>query len=425
LFAVVVALFGIGTGSGRLSAGINLWTSHGPEGAFIGALAIDPQNPATIYAGTWNQSGTGIFKTTDGARTWSPSGSERTPNFVSALAVDPQDSSTVYAATYYGVYKSIDGGASWAAVNTGLVGCWTLVVDPQNPSTIYAGTGYGDLDVREIGVFKSTDGGKTWPYHALSSSHGIYALAMDPKNPTTLYAGTFEGIFKSTDGGITWTAANSGFTGGYVTALVVDPKDPGTVYAGTYQSGVFKSTDGATSWFRSALPLTTVRTVVVDPQTPSTVYAGTENAGIFRSTDAGKSWSAENSGLTSIFLPALALDPLSPSTVYAGTYGGGVFDITFSSTSTPLLALDSAKYCIGNSWNLKVSNALPNASIRLLGTSSGQSWEIAEWEKTDASGSFSAAGTMPEGTEGSYTLRVEIRGVFSNPISFVVSNCKP
>ncbi|HEV8132678.1 MAG TPA: hypothetical protein VGQ81_15635 [Acidobacteriota bacterium] len=422
---LIVLLAVLATVPGTAWAGINVWTSRGPELASIGALAIDPQNPTTIYAGTWNSSGSGILKSTDGARSWSAASSVSAPNFVSALSVDPQNSSTLYAATYYGVYKSIDGGTSWTAVNSELVGCWTLAVDPQNPSTIYAGTGYGDVDVREIGVFKSTDGGKTWPYRALSSSHGIYALTMDPQNPTTLYAGTFEGVFKSTDGGMTWTTSNSGFTGGYVTAVAVDPKDPSTVYAGTYGSGVFKSTDGARTWFRSALTSTTVRTLLVDPQTPSTVYAGTERAGVFRSMDGGKSWSAENSGLTSTSVPALALDPKDPSTVYAGTFGGGVFDITFLSATSPVLALDSAKYCIGASWSLAVSNATPNSPIRLLGTSNGQPWEIAEWSKTDANGSFSAKGTFPEGTEGSYTLRVEIGGVISNNVSFVVSNCKP
>jgi len=92
---------------------------------------------------------------------------------------------------------------------------------------------------------------------------------------------------------------------------------------------------------------------------------------------------------------------------------------------TPVLTLDSTKYCIGASWNLKVSNATPSAPIRLLGTTNGESWEIAQWQKTDANGSFSLEGTFAQGTAGSYTLSVEIGGVTSNAVSLVVSQCMP
>lgn len=89
------------------------------------------------------------------------------------------------------------------------------------------------------------------------------------------------------------------------------------------------------------------------------------------------------------------------------------------------LSLDSTSYCVGASWSLRVSSAAPNASVRLLGASNGTSWEIPQWAITDANGNFSTSGIMPNGTEGTYTLRVEINGVSSNAVSFVVSNCKP
>ena len=91
----------------------------------------------------------------------------------------------------------------------------------------------------------------------------------------------------------------------------------------------------------------------------------------------------------------------------------------------PVLTLDSTSYCIGASWSLRVTNAAPNTFARLLGTSNGESWQIPQWRKTDANGSFSTGGTFAGGTEGSYALSVEIGGVFSNAIFFVVSNrCK-
>ena len=98
--------------------GINSWTSNGPEGGWIVALAIDPVTPATLYAGTYLG---GVFKSTDGGGSWSAV-NIGLPNdsYLSALAVDPQTPTTLYAGTAHGVFKSTNGGGSWSAVNTGL-----------------------------------------------------------------------------------------------------------------------------------------------------------------------------------------------------------------------------------------------------------------------------------------------------------------
>ena len=146
---------------GAVRGGSNVWTSLGPDGGYVHALAIDPQNSQTVYASM----DTGLFKTTD-------------------------------------------GGANWSALRPGLRGhpaILKLVIDPQNPGTLYAGlAGPG-------GVFKSDDGGMTWNQAGLSDAFSpIGSLAIDPRNPQTLYAGMHTGIFKTTDGGQTWTAAGSG-----------------------------------------------------------------------------------------------------------------------------------------------------------------------------------------------------------------------
>jgi hypothetical protein len=91
---------------------------------------------------------------------------------------------------------------------------------------------------------------------------------------------------------------------------------------------------------------------------------------------------------------------------------------------TLVLTLDSTHYCIGDSWSLKLSNGLPNTPLRLSGVSNGQAWEIPDWRTTNSSGGFTVEGTFADGTEGRHTLSVEIGGMFSNSISFVVSNCK-
>jgi photosystem II stability/assembly factor-like uncharacterized protein len=101
-----------------VSAGINVWTSNGPEGGCIYALAIDPVTPTTLYAGTENG---GVFKSTNGGGNWSPVNTGLTDTIVRALAIDPVTPTTLYAGTYRGsVFKSTNGGGNWSPVNTGL-----------------------------------------------------------------------------------------------------------------------------------------------------------------------------------------------------------------------------------------------------------------------------------------------------------------
>jgi hypothetical protein len=127
-----------------------------------------------------------------------------------ALAINPQTPDTLYAGTYGGVFKSTNGGTNWTATNTGLTITYVraLAINPQTPDTLYAGTDGG-------GVFKSTNGGTNWTAvnTGLATDTVVLALAINPQTPDTLYAGTWgEGVFKSTDGGANWTPANSGLT---------------------------------------------------------------------------------------------------------------------------------------------------------------------------------------------------------------------
>ena len=123
-----------------VSAGTTVWENIGPEGGTVHALAIDPQTPTTLYAGT--DSG-GVFKSTDGGASWSAVNNGLTAAWVLALAIDPQTPTTLYAGTYGGeVFKSTNGGASWSAVNNDLTAAWVwdLAIDPQTPTTLYVGT---------------------------------------------------------------------------------------------------------------------------------------------------------------------------------------------------------------------------------------------------------------------------------------------
>jgi hypothetical protein len=181
VLVVAVLVFG---GAGPVAAD---WIGLGLNGWKALALAVDPETPTTLYAGT---DGGGVFKTTDGGASWNAGLTNR---MVLALALDPQTPTTLYAGTYGGVFKTTDGGASWSAAGLANRIVLALALDPQTPTTLYAGTDGG-------GVFKTTDGGASW-----SAMNGgltlltVRALALDPQTPTTLYAGTDGGgIFRWT-----------------------------------------------------------------------------------------------------------------------------------------------------------------------------------------------------------------------------------
>ena len=379
---VVALLLGL-IAAAQAEAGWNQWTSMDPGGSSI-SLAIDPVSPATIYTAWINQKA--VFKSTDGGAHWTASDEGITAIFVTALAVDPQTPTTVYAGTsgfdVWGVFKSVDGGIHWNPSNAGFPPAHgisstvtTLVVVPQSPATLYAGT--------TVGVFKSTDAGASWTEVDTGLSDlWVSALAADPRTSSTLYAATAAGVFKSTDGGAHWTHSDNGlphvFIGGQpvpgVASLTVDPHNPATVYAGTI-IGVFKSTDGGANWnfsFPGVYSASSgyVSAVAVDPQAPGTLYAAAFGAGIYKSADAGQSWTPFNAGLSDRRVTGLQLSP-SGACFHASTQFG-VFSLVTrpDSCAAPLNAFVSV-----NATTFDVRQTL-TASVGLLNSAAAGAADI-------------------------------------------------
>src|SRR5947209_15622366 len=120
----------------------------------------------------------GVFKSTDGGASWAAANAGMRKLVVVSMAVDPMDSQRVYAGTQRGLFVSLDGGTTWKR-NRGLTGFPTsIVIDPSNPDIIYAGAG---------GLYKTVDGGKTWK---LLKIRGDGALVIDPVDPIVLYENT-------------------------------------------------------------------------------------------------------------------------------------------------------------------------------------------------------------------------------------------
>jgi photosystem II stability/assembly factor-like uncharacterized protein len=303
------------------------------------ALVIDPQNSNTLYANYGNAKNA-VFKSTDGGSSWVDTGFQGVN-----LVVDPQDSAVLYAVSPDGIVKSMDGGGNWSVVLPGATtnspGWWVAVTPGKGAGhrlgnhsvrgVVYGGTGWP-------GIFKSSDGGSTWA--AVNSgllANIFYTLAIDPQNPRTLYGGVYSrGLVKSTDGGASWstTQFKSDFT-----TLMFDPRNQGTVYAST-NPGVAKSIDRGQNWVQLPLgPVGSAGPIVIDKQNPDTIYFGG-----LKSSDAGASW--VQSGLNSA---TLAIDPQIAGTIYVGSEaagGNGVLKVG-SVTSGVLKSVDGGRTWTG------------------------------------------------------------------------------
>jgi photosystem II stability/assembly factor-like uncharacterized protein len=318
---VFVGTFGNGIFKSTNGGGSWREVNSGLTNSYIHSLAISPSK--TIYAGTFGNLGEieyapALYKSADGGKTRTPSG--LFGDVVLTLAFDRVTPTTMYAGRggyRCGVYKSVDGGEIWASASSGLpeaLPVWCSAVDHSN--IIYVGT-FGD------GVYKSINGAASWRPSGLQRIY-ILSLVISPDN--VIYAGTgFYGIYKSIDGGSTWM--QTGFKDPtLVFSLAIDPRSSNVIYAGTYGQGVYKSIDGGETWIQSGLTNEpAVWCLAVDPT--GTVYAGTVGGnGVYKSIDGGSTWVEISSGLIpSTAVSTLQIDPDSPDKIYAGTWAGGVF----------------------------------------------------------------------------------------------------
>jgi photosystem II stability/assembly factor-like uncharacterized protein len=320
-------------------AGLNAWSSNGPLNVSILSLAVDPLTPRIVYAG----SNGGVFRSRDGGTSWAPVNAGLTNPVVSALAVHPFGTAIVYAGTNGGgVFRSLDGGESWAPANTGLVNgvITALAINPVAPTTLYAGaTGQG--------VFKSVNGGESWaPINVGLVNFNITTLAVSPVNPNVVYAGTTgSGVFRSFNAGSSWAAASSGLVNTLVSALAVNPATPAILYAGTIGGGVFRSIDGGTTWTPVNSGITnvnaTITSLVINQRAPNVLYASAPGTGVFRTVNAGFIWAPLNAGLTNTVVNALAITPAG-ACVHAATPGTGVFDFALEPAGCAPVAVAAA-----------------------------------------------------------------------------------
>ncbi|HET9276475.1 MAG TPA: glycosyl hydrolase [Gemmatimonadales bacterium] len=304
-----------------------VWRNLGPlRGGRSVAAAGSAARPNEYYMGT---TGGGVFKTTDGGQTWQPVSDRFFGGTIGAIAVSESNPDVVYVGGGEfpirgnvshgdGVYKSTDAGRTWTYV--GLVETRQIAkirIHPRNPDIVYVaalGPVFGPSPHR--GVFKSTDGGRSWDRILFrNDTTGAIDLSMDPRNPDVLYAGLWHayrkpwqlvsggagsGLFKSIDGGRTWKeiTRNPGLPRGTIgnTGISVSGANSSRVYAliEADSGGVYRSDDGGDTWTRVNADRSLRQRawyytrIYADPQDENTVYAS--NVQFQRSRDGGRTW---------------------------------------------------------------------------------------------------------------------------------------
>ena len=327
------------------------WRMLGPfRGGRTDAVSGVPGRPEEFYFGHVNG---GVWKTIDGGRTWDPTFDSQPVASIGALAVAPSAPDTIYVGTGEstlrdsvgygnGVYRSGDGGKNWTQIglnDTQHIG--RIAIHPKDPNIVFvAALGHYYGPSTERGVFRTKDGGKSWKKVLYQDENvGAVEVVIDPTNPDVVFAGLWNtrrppwftypptngpggGIYKSTDGGDTWTRLTNGLPADGIgrTGIAVAASDPRRVYAVVdcllpepgappppagsnggggrddtpRQGGFFRSDDGGSTWTRLSSDQALwgrgwyFEQVTVDPTDADLVYVS--NVSVSRSKDGGHTW---------------------------------------------------------------------------------------------------------------------------------------
>jgi photosystem II stability/assembly factor-like uncharacterized protein len=315
------------------SGGIWLTTNNGTSwtpvfdnyGSYsIGWIAIDPKTPTVVWAGTGENNdqrsvsfGDGVYKSEDGGRTWRNVGLKKTEH-IARIVIDPRDSNVVYVAApgplwsgggERGLYKTTDGGKTWSQslIKVGeYTGCSDVVMDPKNPDMLFAATHqrqrkyFGMIHGGpESALWRSMDAGKTWTKAGggfpNNGDLGRIGLNYAPSNPKMIYAQVEGpegrgGLYRSTDDGATWEKRNSyDVQGQYYAKVVVDPANSDRVYV--MNTNIMVSDDGGRTQTSLGTQYKHVdnHDIWVDPSNNNHYLVGCDG-GLYESFDRAASW---------------------------------------------------------------------------------------------------------------------------------------
>ena len=342
------------------------WRMIGPyrAGRTVGATGV-PGQPSLFYIGVNNG---GVWKTDDYGRTWHPLFDDAPTGSIGDLAVAPSDPNILYVGTGEGLhrpdlavgdgmFKSTDGGRTWRHIGLGDVQQVAgIIVDPRDADVVFVaalGHPYGPNEER--GVYKTTDGGATWQNVLyIDEDTGAIQVAFDPVNPDIVYAdlwtaregpwenaawqGAGSGLYKSTDGGASWHALRQGLPtvaqGLGRIGIGIAPSDPNRLYAtvdAREGGGIYRSDDAGESWtrFNDDYRLwgrgDDFGEIKVHPNNPNVVYVG--NIAAYRSTDGGKTFTAFKGAPGGDDYHRIWINPENPDIILLAADQGAVISV--------------------------------------------------------------------------------------------------
>ena len=326
--------------------------------ASVGALAVSISNPNIVYVGSGEglhrpdlSVGDGVYKSTDAGKTWTHLGL-RDGQQIAQLAVDPKNPERIFVAVAghpygpneeRGIYRSLDGGKTFEKVlhRDENVGASDVQIDPGNPQVVYAALWEsregpwenGVFNGDDGGIFKSTDGGKTWQQLSKGLPGNIVQanIAIAPSAPKTLFAAvrtkTIAKLYRSDDGGETWKGTTDdprpglGIGGGDLPVARFDPKNPQIVYSTSVVC--WKSTDGGKTWdgWRGAPGGDDYQNIWINPNNPDIILLASDQGAIV-TVNGGKSWSSWYNQSTAQ-LYHVSADTAFPYRLYSGQQESG------------------------------------------------------------------------------------------------------
>ena len=414
----------------------------------IGAIAVAPSDPNVIYIGTGEGdprgtmvTGEGIYKSTDAGKTWQYAGLRDT-HTVTAIAIDPRDANVAYVSSLghifkdnpeRGVFKTTDGGKTWSKVLyvDAKTGGNDVVIDQKNPATLYAtmwqmfrtpwklsSGGPGSA------VYKSIDAGVHWS--KISSNPGFatgllgkMGVAVSPADSNVVYAiaqAHEGGVFRSNDGGATWTRVNSEMKlrqrAFYYMDVFADPKDPNTVYSCNVD-GLWISHNGGKTWHSSRPPHGDNHIVWVNPNDTNILLEGNDG-GATVSTNGGKTWSDEHNQPTGQFYH-ISIDNQFPYHIYGAQQDEGSVEGP-SATQYGSIPSDMwRQVAYGESTFVAPEPGNPNVTY-------GSGYYSIFLRYNMATGQYQSVSPWPNYLEGSTSAEQKYRFAWTHPILFSPSN---
>jgi photosystem II stability/assembly factor-like uncharacterized protein len=286
----------------------------------IRTLAFDPQNTGVAYAG---KKGGGIFKSSDGGIRWEWISLENPELSVIDLEIGRTSSNLIYALTESMLYKSIDAGITWSAMESiqDIGALTSMTVSATNENILYVATNGN-------GVFKSTTGGDDWvaKNQGLRLGRRFNDVTISEHNDDILFiASEGDYIYRSIDGGESWVRVRDGLTSRDITIVHISSSDPGLVLAGSLDNGLFMSTNSGNDWttVSDEVEYKMVYDVATHPENSDKIVMATDG-GVYRSSTNGDAWeaieirSADNSILDGEPSYTVVFDPHLTETVFVG-----------------------------------------------------------------------------------------------------------